>query len=403
MKLRRNFATSLRALFSHRLRTSLAVLSVSVGTAAVLVTNAIGTGADRGIQRGIESLGVNLVVVRPAQVRRTAARRELSGAVRTLTLADCAAIAELPDIAGVAPGIDGAVTVKLGTRTVPTQLLGTTPEFFDVRRFHVRSGRLFDDDDDRAARRVVVLGARIAQQLQDSAIVGKQVRLRDIPFDVIGVLAPKGVLADGDEDDQVVVPARTALRRLLNVTWLSAVYVSASDPALVGATEREIGALLTRRHPPSEATQAAFEIQDASRFFSLQQRTTAALASLTTVLAVVALGVGGTGIMALMLLSVRERTREIGLRVAVGATPRDIVVQFLLESLILALTGWIGGVVVGGVGAAAIKLGLGWPVALSAWPLLSSLALGVVIGLVFGALPARRASLVQPVQALVSA
>jgi putative ABC transport system permease protein len=403
MKLRRNIGTSLRALFSHRLRTSLAVLSVSIGTAAVLVTNAIGSGADRDIQRGVESLGVNLVVVRPAQVPRTAARRELSGATRILTLADYEAIAELPEVATVAPGIDGAVRVKSGARTVPTQLLGTTPEFFDVRRFHLRSGRLFDQDDDRAARRVVVLGARVADQLADPDIVGKQVRLRGIPFDVIGVLAPKGVLADGDEDDQVIVPTRTALRRLLNVTWLSAVYVSASDPASVDAAETAIGGLLLRRHPPSQTRQAAFEIQDASRFFTLQRRTTAALSSLTTILAGVALGVGGTGIMALMLLSVRERTSEIGLRVAVGATPRDIVVQFLMESSILALSGWTVGVVLGAAGAVAIKLGLGWPVAVPTSALVSSFGVGILVGLGFGAVPARRASLVQPARALVSA
>jgi putative ABC transport system permease protein len=403
MKLRRNIGTSLRALFSHRVRTSLAVLSVSIGTAAVVATNAIGTGADRDIQRGIESLGVNLVVVRPAQVRRTAARRELNGTAKTLTLADYEAIAELPEVSRVAPGIDGAVRVKAGTRTVPTQLLGTTPEFFGVRRFHLRSGRLFDEDDDRAARRVVVLGARVADQLADPDIVGKQVRIRGLPFDVIGVLAPKGVLADGDEDDQVIVPTHTALRRLLNVTWLSAVYVSASDPGAVGATESAIGALLARRHPPRQTLQASFEIQDASRFFALQQRTTAALASLTTVLAGVALGVGGTGIMALMLLSVRERTSEIGLRVAVGATPRDIVVQFLLESLILSLSGWMVGAALGGAGALAIKFGVGWPVAVPASALVSSFSVGLVIGLGFGAIPARRASLVQPARALVAA
>ena len=403
MKLRRNIGTSLRALFAHRVRAMLASLSVSIGTAAVLVTNAIGTGADRDIQRGIASLGVNLVVVRPAQVRRTAARRELNGVTKSLTFADYEAIAELPEVASVAPGIDGAVRVKAGLRTVPTQLLGTTPEFFNVRRFRLRSGRYFDDDDDRAARRVAVLGARVANQLDDRDIVGKQVRIRGIPFDVVGVLAPKGVLADGDEDDQVIVPTRTALRRLLNVTWLSAVYVSASDPNAVGATENAIGDLLLRRHPPRQTQRAAFEIQDASRFFTLQRRTTEALASLTTGLAAVALGVGGTGIMALMLLSVRERTNEIGLRVAVGATPRDIVVQFLLESLILALCGWVAGVLLGGAGAFVIKLGLGWPVAVPMSALVSSFGVGLVIGLGFGAVPARRASLVQPVRALVAA
>jgi putative ABC transport system permease protein len=181
------------------------------------------------------------------------------------------------------------------------------------------------------------------------------------------------------------------------------VYVSASDPGAVGATESAIGALLARRHPPRQTLQASFEIQDASRFFALQQRTTAALASLTTVLAGVALGVGGTGIMALMLLSVRERTSEIGLRVAVGATPRDIVVQFLLESLILSLSGWMVGAALGGAGALAIKFGVGWPVAVPASALVSSFSVGLVIGLGFGAIPARRASLVQPARALVAA
>jgi len=267
----------------------------------------------------------------------------------------------------------------------------------------MKSGRFFDDDDDRAARRVVVLGARVADKLQDPDIVGKQVRIRGIPFDVVGVLAPKGVVVDGDEDDQVLVPARTALRRLFNVTWLSAVYVSAASSREVTPMETAIATLLSARHPPRQARRAEFEIQDASRYFTMQRKMTEALEALTTGLAAVALGVGGTAIMALMLLSVRERTSEIGLRVAVGATPRDIVVQFLMESTILALGGWTIGVALGGLGALGVRLVLGWQVALPASALVSSLGMGVVIGLGFGAVPARRASLVQPIQALVAA
>ena len=379
------------------------MLSVSVGTAAVIVTNAIGTGADDNVRRGIESLGVNLIVVRPAQVERTAARREVSGVMKSLALADFDAIVAIPGIARAAPSIDGAITVKSGRRTVPTNLLGTTPDYVVVRRYQLRSGRFFDDEDDQAARRVVVLGARVADQLAEPEIVGKQVRIRGIPFDVIGVLAPKGVLADGDEDDEVLIPTRTALRRMFNTPWLSAVYVSTADPESVSVTESAIGRLLAQRHPPRIGRRAEFEIQDASRYFAMERRTTDALASLTNGLAAVALGVGGTGIMALMLLSVRERTGEIGLRVAVGATPRDIVVQFLLESLILALAGWTLGVALGGVGALAIKLGLGWSVAMPASALATSFVVGVAIGLGFGAVPARRASLVQPARALVAA
>ena len=403
MKLARNVGTSLGALFAHRVRAILAMSSVSVGTAAVIVTNAIGTGADDSVRRGVESLGVNLIVVRPAQVERTAARREVSGVVKSLALADYTAIAGLPEIARAAPSVDGAITVKSGRRAVPTNLLGTTPDYIVVRRYRVRAGRFFDDDDDRVARRVVVLGARVADQLGDSNIVGAQVRVRGIPFDVIGVLARKGVLADGDEDDEVLIPMRTALRRMFNTPWLSAVYVSATDPATVPATESAIGGLLLERHPARAGRRTAFEIQDASRYFAMERRTTQALSSLTTGLAGVALGVGGTGIMALMLLSVRERTSEIGLRVAVGATPRDIVVQFLLESLILALAGWVVGVALGGAGALAIRFGLGWSVALPASALATTLGVGAAIGLGFGAVPARRASLVQPARALVSA
>lgn len=403
MKLRRNVGTSLRALFAHRVRAVLAVLSVSVGTAAVIVTDAIGTGADENVRRGVESLGVNLIVVRPAQVERTAARREVSGVAKSLAVADYEAIVALPEITRAAPSVDGAITVKSGRRAVPTNLLGTTPDYVVVRRYQLRDGRFFDDEDDQAARRVVVLGARVADQLADPDIVGKQVRLRGIPFDVIGVLAPKGVLADGDEDDEVLIPTRTAQRRMFNTPWLSAIYISAADPGTVAATESAIGQLLVQRHPPRIGRRAVFEIQDASRYFAMERRTTDALASLTTGLAGVALGVGGTGIMALMLLSVRERTSEIGLRVAVGATPRDIVVQFLLESLILALAGWVFGVALGGAGAMGIKVGLGWSVALPASALVTSFGVGVAIGLGFGAVPARRASLVQPARALVSA
>jgi ABC-type antimicrobial peptide transport system permease subunit len=190
---------------------------------------------------------------------------------------------------------------------------------------------------------------------------------------------------------------------LFNATWLSAVYVSASDPQTVGATERAIGDLLARRHPPRQAQRTEFEIQDASRYFTMQRRMTGALESLTTGLGAVALGVGGTAIMALMLLSVRERTNEIGLRVAVGATSRDIVVQFLLESLILALSGWAIGLVLGGLSALGITFVLDWHLALPASALTSTFGVGVVIGLGFGAVPARRASLVQPIQALVAA
>src|SRR4029079_8235518 len=183
--------------------------------------------------------------------------------------ADFEAIVELREVANVAPGIDGAVTVKLGTRTGPTQIVGTTAAFLAVRRFQLKSGRFFDDNDDRTARRVVVLGARVADQLQDPDVVGKDVRIRGIPFEVIGLLAAKGAVVDGDEDDQVLVPARTALRRLFNVTWLGAVYVMPPRREAVRRARTVLAALLPRPPPPRQARRAEFEIQDASRYFTM--------------------------------------------------------------------------------------------------------------------------------------
>ncbi|HSQ31960.1 MAG TPA: ABC transporter permease [Gemmatimonadaceae bacterium] len=402
MRLRRSIALSLRALFAHRVRAVLAVASVSTGTAATIVTSAIGAGADRDIQWNIRSMGVNLLVVRPAQVKRSAARKELSGTVTTLGVGDYQAIAELPNVAEIAPGIEAGVRVKSGIRAVATRMLGTTPAFPAVRRFWLRSGRFFDADDDRAARRVVVLGARVADALFAEDPVGTEIRIRGVPFDVIGVLAPKGVLADGDEDDQVLVPIRTALRRMFNTTSLNAVYVSVNDVRSVTATKDEIGAELERRHRPTRDGSQDFEVQDAARFFALQRQMADALDNLTTGLAFVALIVGGVGVMALMLLSVRERTSEIGLRMAVGATPRDIVVQFLLESTILAFGGWMAGLVLGAGGAAAVAATTSWRVAVPLPAFAGTLGTAMVIGLGFGAVPARRAALVPPMRALLT-
>lgn len=402
MRIGRSLRLSLNALFAHRVRTTLALASVSAGVAAVVLTGAIGTGAERDVNARIQSMGVNLLVVRPAQVRRFVARKEIKGTATTLRPADFDAISALPAVSNAAPGVEVNAKVKAGNITTATRILGTTPTFPEIRRFRVRSGRFFDADDDAAGRRVAVLGARVAESLFDGEGTGRQIRIRGVPFDVIGVLAAKGVLADGDEDSQVLIPARTALRRLANVTWLSAVYVSATDAQTVAMAEAAIDTVLRQRHRATASAERDFEIQDATKFFGLQRQAGETLGRFTAGLGVVALIVGGTGIMALMLLSVKERTGEIGLRVAVGALPRDILSQFLTESTLLSLGGWLGGMVVAGAGATALALGAGWPVGAPLGAVIASFAMALVVGLGFGALPARRASRIPPIRALSS-
>jgi putative ABC transport system permease protein len=395
---------SVRALLAHRMRTALALASVSAGVAAVILTSAIGDGAQRDIARNVERLGVNLLVVRPAQVKRLASRRAIAGSVTTLRMEDRDAVAALPLVALAAPGVESPVRVKGGRTATATRMLGTTPDFLTVRGFGVRRGRAFDEHDLRDSRRVAILGSRVADALFDGDAVGRQIRIRRVPFEVIGVLTPKGALADGDEDNQILVPITTALRRVLNTSWLNAVFVSvtSNDVRTMREAENAIAGTLRARHPASADGRSDYEIQNAARFFSMQRQTADTLGRLTTGLGAVALLVGGTGIMALMLLSVRERTSEIGLRMAVGAQRHDVLVQFLLEATMLALGGWLLGVALGLGGAATIGATTRWPVAPPIGAISISLAMALTIGLGFGAIPARRAASIPPLRALVT-
>src|SRR5262245_53308475 len=401
MKIRRSIGPSLRALFAHRVRTTLAVSSVTAGVAAIVVTSAIGAGAEDTIRRQIESLGANLLVVRPAQVKRVVARKEVKGTVTTLRLEDFDAIAMLETVVDAVPALEGPVKVKGGTASMTTKVLGTTPEFPAVRRFQIRNGRFFDDDDDRTARRVAVLGARVAAALfDDQNPVGRTIRIRGIPFEVIGSMTAKGAMAGGDEDNQIVVPIRTARRRLFNATWLTSIFVSVGDSRAVPDAEREIGRVLRARHRLDPDQQPDFDVQNAATFLALQQQTVATLGRLTTAVGAIAVVVGGTGILALILMSVRERTGEIGLRMAVGAQPRDILMQFLFEAALLALGGWVGGLVLGMSGATVVAASTTWRIGVPWEALLVSLGMAMTIGLGFGTVPARKASLIPPIQAL---
>jgi putative ABC transport system permease protein len=400
VRIRRSLGPSLRALFAHRVRATLAVSSVTAGVAAVVLTSAVGAGAEADIRRRIEGIGANLLVVRPAQVRRLVGRKEVTGLVTTLRLEDFDAVVPLDGVANAIPGVEAPVRVKAGAAAMTTKVLGTGPEFPGVRRFTLQRGRFFDADDDGAARRVAVLGARVADALFDEDPVGQPIRIRGIPFDVIGVLAAKGVVAGGDEDNQVVVPIRTALRRVFNRVSLTSIFVTVADAGRMGDAEREIAAALRERHRIGPGEQPDFDVQNAASFLALQQETGTTLGWLTTGVGAIAVVVGGTGILALMLLSVRERTGEIGLRMAVGAQPRDILLQFVVEATLLAFAGWGGGLIVGVSGAAIVAMMTTWQVGIPWKALFVSLGMATTIGVGFGAFPARRASRIPPMQAL---
>jgi putative ABC transport system permease protein len=403
MKLLRGIGISARALFAHKVRAGLALASIAVSVGAVVVVSAIGTGAKKEIIRQTESMGVNLLVVRPAQVKNSAARKQLRGVVSTLTEDDDEAIREMASVGAAVPGQENTLRVKYGNRSMSVRVLGTTAPYLEVCRFHVDRGRFFNDDDNRQARRVAVLGARVDAELFPGAdAIGQDVRIRGVPFEVIGVLRAKGIQADGsDQDNQIVIPIRTALRRVFNLTWLNPIFVSVRNPAEMGDAEAGIAQLLRSRHGLEARAKADdFSIQNKTKTLAAQRQIAESLTTLGVGLAGISLMVGGIGILALMLMSVKERTGEIGLRMAVGARPRDILVQFLSEAMLLALAGWLAGVAIGIAGAATVAVAAKWKVDLSPAMVLVSLGTVLVAGVGFGTYPARKASLITPIRAL---
>jgi putative ABC transport system permease protein len=405
VKVQRAVRLSVRALLAHKVRTTLALASVGMGTAGVLLTSAVGKGAEGEVRQNIAAAGSNLLVVRPAQVKRSGARKTMRGVVTTLRLDDYRAIAALPIAREAAPGVEGGLRLKAGDGSMVGSVLGTAPALARLRNLKLQSGRFFDEEDDEASRRVAVLGARVARTLfpgDDAA--GRDVNVRGLPFEVIGVLEPKGIQADGsDQDGNVFIPIGTALRRVFNTSWLTVVFVSVEERERMRDAEAALRELLRERHRLAPGAPDDFAVQDQARLLAMQQAAVEGLTLLTAGLAGVSMLVGGAGILALMFLSVKERTAEIGLRMAVGARPRDVLVQFLGEAALLALSGWLAGAVTATLGGIALALGTEWKVALPAEALLASFLMALLTGVGFGAFPARKASLLPPIRALATA
>jgi putative ABC transport system permease protein len=403
MKLLRGLSISAHALFAHKVRTALALSSVAVSVAAVVVVSSIGTGAEKEIVRQTETMGTNLLVVRPAQVKSSAARKQIRGVVSTLTVEDYEAISDLAAVQAAVPGFENTLTAKAGNGSMSALVLGTTADYLQVCRFAVKRGRFIDDDDNRQARLVAVLGARVNEELfPEQDAIGQDIRIRGVSVQVIGVLQAKGIQADGsDEDNQILIPIRTAFRRVFNLNWLNPIFISVRDPNQMTAAETEMAQVLRARHRLEPGGRPDdFAIQNKSKVLAAQKQIADSLTKLALGLAGISLLVGGIGILALMLMSVKERTGEIGLRIAVGARRADILIQFLAEAALLAAGGWLAGLFLGVLGAATVAFLARWRVAISPQMLLASLATVLTAGLGFGTWPAVKASLIPPIRAL---
>ena len=365
------FRTAISSLWANKTRSILTMLGVVIGVAAVIAMVAIGNGASQQMSDVMSGLGTNMIFVRPG-APNSGGVRQSAGSGATLTLADIKAIEEeCWSIEAVAPQVSTSAQLIVENRNWSTQVVGTTPGFFSVRNYEVQSGRLLDDEDERAASKVCVIGSAVATELFGSADpVGQSIRVKKIPFEIVGVLAPKGQSAMGqNQDDTVIVPITTAQRRLVRsqiAGSIGAAFVQVRDASMLDGAMAEMRALLRQRHRLDGEKEDDFELNNMTQMVESMQRSTQVMTLLLGAVASISLVVGGIGIMNIMLVSVTERTREIGIRMAIGARIGDIRMQFLLEALLLSMLGGIIGILLGAGSSLAVTHFLKWPSSVSA-------------------------------------
>ena len=384
---------ALSRLRTSRLRAALTMLGVIIGVASVVALVGVGQGTTSNITSSLASLGTNLLTISPTT--------QNSDGSTSLSLDDADAIEELASIAGVAPEASTSLTVSAGDESSDTNVVGTTADYATVRAYDVWQGTFLTDVSVDGALRVAVLGASTAETLElDATDLGTEISIDGIPFALIGILQPKGGASFQDPDDQVVVPIGAVQKYFLGGDSVRSIGVSVAPTADMTATNAEITALLRDRHELAAADDADFDIFDQTQLLDAASSISGTLTLLLGGIASISLVVGGIGIMNIMLVSVRERTREIGIRKAIGARGRDILAQFLVEALTLSLLGGLIGIAVGLGVSALIGQIAGWGFAFDPSTLVAAVLFSLLVGVVFGVWPARQAARLDPISAL---
>ena len=395
-------AVALKALRRNVVRTILTMLGIIIGVSAVIWTIAIGEGASGKIREAISSVGANLVWVEAGGVNRGGVRTG-SGGTRSLTLGDLRAIKEqVPLIAYASPMVDTRTQLVYGNQNWNSTARGVSPEYLQVKAWPIVSGGMFDENDVERAAYVCVLGQTIVDQLfAESDPLGEMIRVKGEPCKVIGVLASKGQSATGqDQDDTFFMPYTTVMKKIKGQYWLDDIMMSATSAADIPAAEDRISEVLRVRHRIREGALDDFNLRHPTEIAETIAQSAKTMEVLLASVASVSLLVGGVGIMNIMLVSVTERTREIGIRMAVGARARDVLRQFLVEAIVIGVAGGLIGVVFGIAGTQAIAAFLGWPTRVSSNAIALSVAFAAGIGICFGYYPARRAARLDPIDAL---
>jgi putative ABC transport system permease protein len=396
---------ALRALRTNKMRSFLTMLGIIIGIGAVIAMMAVGSGASYVISQQIASIGSNIILVIPGSTT-SGGLRTGSGGAQTLSSDDSRAImTECPSVAYSAGTVRTSGQIVSGNMNWSSVVMGGTPELFDIREWPVVSGRPISQEDETGAVKVCLLGQTVAENLFGSADpVGNIIRIKKIPFTVIGILDRKGQSPQGqDQDDAVFVPLRTAQRNLVRsqrTGIVSSIIVKAKSEELINKAESEIQALLNQRHRISNGKEPDFSTRNLSEILAVAEKSSKAMSLLLGAVASISLIVGGIGIMNIMLVSVTERTREIGIRMAIGAKKNDILLQFLTEAVLLTMLGGVIGIALGAGGATAVSRMLDWPTMISFPSIAIAFVFSGAVGIFFGFYPAKKAAGLNPIDAL---
>ena len=393
------------AMSANRLRTFLTMLGMVIGVGAVVLMMAIGEGAQQSIKRSIDSMGSNLFVILSGS-SSTSGSRSASGNSSALNMNDATAIGDLDDIGAFAPISVGNAQIIYAGNNSNTPIVGTTPSYFSIRRWDVESGELFSDADIRSANRVALVGKTVVENLfgDDIDPIGKTIRIKKSPFLIVGVLEGKGQSFDGrDQDDTIIVPITTAQRKLFGNQIPGSVRMimaQAKSEKYMGVAEDAINDLIRQRHNIRENTESDFSVRNLTAMAKTASDTAKTMSMLLGAIASISLLVGGIGIMNIMLVSVTERTREIGIRMAIGAREKDILLQFLLEACVISIVGCVIGVGLGLGGALLVKKMVGAEILISMQSIVLAFSVAASVGVFFGYYPASKAAKLHPIEAL---
>lgn len=396
------FKIALRALNNNKLRAFLTMLGIIIGVASVITMLAIGQGSKKSIQAQIAEMGSNMIMIHPGADTRGGVRQDPS-AMQTLKMADYEALRdETSFLSTISPSVSSSGQLIAGNNNYPSSVSGVGTEYLEIRQLSIENGEMFDESDIQTSAKVCVIGKTIVDNLfPGEDPIGKIIRFNQVPFRVVGVLKSKGYNSMGmDQDDVVLAPYTTVMKRLLAQTYLSGIFASALSEDMTDNATEEITGILRRNHKLKDGDDDDFTIRSQQELSTMLNSTTDLMTTLLACIAGISLVVGGIGIMNIMYVSVTERTREIGLRMSVGARGIDILSQFLIEAILISITGGVIGVVIGCGASWVVKSAAHWPIFIQPWSVFLSFAVCTVTGVFFGWYPAKKAADLDPIEAI---